>query len=353
MDKIRVGVLGATGLVGQVFTYILSEHPWFELSFLAASKASAGRRYGDVVKAYRPVPLPASVAEEIVVEGKPDDIPKDVEILFSALPSKIAGEMEVQLARKGFIVVSNASPLRLEDDVPLVNPEINLDHLQLLELQKRKRGWKGFIVKNPNCTTAILTLTLKPLLQEFGIRKVVMTSMQGLSGAGFPGVPALQIVDNIIPYIEGEEYKVEHETLKILGELDGDRVKEADIKVTATCTRVPVLDGHTEAVFVELKKKACIEEVIQAFEEFKGKPQEMKLPSAPQRPIVVRHEKDRPQPRLDRWEGKGMSVVVGRIREDNTLNPGVKYLVTGHNLVRGAAGIAVLIAEAMVKLDYV
>ncbi len=353
MDKIKVGVLGATGLVGQVFVSLLAEHPWFELEYLGASKASAGKKYKEVAKGYCPLPLPSSITDEIVREVKPEEIPNEIEILFSALPSQVAENIEVDLAKRGFVVISNASPLRLDEDIPLINPEVNLDHLDLIHIQKKNRKWKGVIVKNPNCTTAILTLTLKPLMDNFGIKRVIVTTMQGLSGAGYPGVPSLQIVDNLIPFIPKEEYKVENETLKILGNFTNNRILVAKMRITATCTRVPVLDGHTEAVFVELYRETTPEEVMKVFNEFKSKPQEMKLPTAPERPIVVKMEEDRPQPRLDRLEGRGMSVVVGRIRLDEALTPGIKYVALGHNLLRGAAGIAVLIAEAMVKMGYI
>lgn len=353
MDKLKVGVLGATGLVGQVFVYLLANHPWFSLKYLGASKASAGMKYEKAVKEYNPVPIPENVRHMIVEEVIPEKIPKDIDILFSALPSKVAYEIEVKLAKRGFIVISNASPLRLDDDIPLINPEVNPRHLELLKLQRKNRQWKGAIIKNPNCTTAILTLTLKPLMDNFGINRVIVSTMQGLSGAGYPGVPSLLILDNLIPYIPMEEEKVQTESLKILGKISPRGVEYARIRVSATCTRVPVLDGHTESVFVELAKEAELEEISEAFRNFKSLPQELNLPTAPKKPIVVREEELRPQPRLDRWEGRGMSVVVGRIRKDPAFTYGVKYLVTGHNLVRGAAGIAVLIAELMIATDYI
>ncbi|RLF17274.1 MAG: aspartate-semialdehyde dehydrogenase [Thermoprotei archaeon] len=351
VDKLRVGVLGATGLVGQVFVSFLADHPWFELVYLGASPRSAGKKYKEVMKGSPPLPIPEHVLDMEV--RRVEEVPKDVEILFSALPSDLALSYELEFVKMGYTVISNASPLRLEKDIPLINPEVNLDHLELIKLQKKERRWKGVIVKNPNCTTAILTLTLKPILDEFGIKRVFVTTMQGISGAGYPGVAALDIVDNIIPYIRNEEYKVENETLKILGRLADDGIHVANIKVSATCTRVPVLHGHLESIHVETIKEVDVEEVIRVFEEFKGPPQELNLPSAPKKPIVVRKEINRPQPRLDRLTERGMSVVVGRVREDHALSRGVKYIALGHNLIRGAAGIAVLIAEALLKLEYI
>jgi len=348
-DKVPVGILGATGLVGQVFASFLSEHPWFELTYLGASKKSEGKKYGDALRGSPPLPIKEDILE-MKVENV-ENVPKDVKILFSALPSNVALEYELKYVKKGYVIISNASPLRLEDDIPLVNPEVNLEHLELINIQKKRRKWKGLLVKNPNCTTAILTLTLKPILDRFGIKRVLVTTMQGLSGAGYPGVSALDIIDNIVPYIKDEEYKVENETLKILGILINGKIQKAPLKVSATCTRVPVLHGHLESIYVETVKDVNLEDIISAFKEFRGRPQELKLPSAPSRPIVVREEEDRPQPRLDRLVERGLSVVVGRIRKDYALN-GIKYLALGHNLVRGAAGIAVLIAEALLRLEY-
>jgi len=350
VDRLKVGILGATGLVGQVFAYFLDRHPWFEVTYVGASKASAGKRYLDAIH-YKLVSISDEVGELIVQEVKPDKVPKDLKIVFSALPSGVAKDIELELVRRGFTVISNAAPMRLDDEVPLINPEVNWDHLKLLEVQRRK-GWRGTLVKNPNCTTAILTLSLKPIADMYGIRKVIVTSMQSVSGAGFPGVSSLQIIDNIIPFIEKEEEKMQTETLKIMGKLKDEKVKWASFKVSATCTRVPTLEGHMISVFVETEREVNMSELIKAMENFKSKPQELKLPTAPERPIVVRKEKDRPQTRLDRWIERGMSVVVGRLREETALDRGVKYVALGHNLARGAAGIAVVIAELMYKLGY-
>jgi len=345
--KYRALVLGATGVVGQRFVSLLSRHPWFELVALVASSRSAGQTYGDTVKWVIEDRIPEDVASmklepldlNVIESYKPD-------VVFSALPSEVY-DVEVELAKKGFTVVSNSSPMRLEPDIPLLNPEVNADHVEVVEVQRERRGWRGFIVKVPNCTTAILTLSLKPILDEFGVRRVIVSTMQAISGAGLTGLPAMLIQDNVIPYIEGEEEKVENETLKILGKPSRDGVKPAEIKVSASCHRVPVLEGHMEAVFVETIAKLSVDDVVKAMEEFRGnKLRGLNLPTAPPKPIVVRREKDRPQTRLDRMEGKGMAVVVGRIRVDNVIG-GVKYIVLGHNTIRGAAGTGVLIAELL------
>jgi aspartate-semialdehyde dehydrogenase len=353
--KKRVAVLGATGIVGQRFIELLADHPWFDLEFLMASERTAGKIYGESVawilekpiprKAYEMELLPVNV--DLLVRGK-------VDIVFSALPPDVAKDIEPQLAERGIFVVSNASPMRLEPDIPLLNPEVNADHIEILEEQRRKRGWSGAVMKVPNCTTAIATLSLKPLVDEFGVGKIVIATMQALSGAGLTGVPSMFILDNIIPYIEGEEGKVESETLKILGEFKGNSIiPNSSIAVTSSCHRVMVLEGHMEAIFVELKSKASADEVVKVMEAFKGnKIKGMGLPTAPEKPIIVRREVNRPQPRLDRLEGRGMSVVVGRVREDRVLN-GVKYVVLGHNTIRGAAGTGVLMAELLVKKGYV
>jgi len=349
MDRLKVALLGATGLVGQRFLQLLHNHPRFEVVALAGSERSSGRRYGDVVRWFLEGPLPEDYAEMEVLAPDPSVIPK-VDLVFSALPSDVAEKVELEFVREGFTVVSNASNARLEADIPLIVPEVNLDHLGLIRVQRERRGWKGALVKNPNCTTIILTLTLKPLLDEFGINRLVVSTMQALSGAGIgsDGVLGMSIIDNIIPYIKNEEEKVENETLKILGTFRGDHVDKAKFKVMATTTRVPVLEGHLESVFIELGKSS-VESIIEVFEGFRSLVQEWRLPTAPPRPIVVRRGIDRPQPRLDRMEGGGMSVVVGRIRDAG--DGWFKYLVLGHNTIRGAAGNTILIAEAMDRLE--
>jgi len=352
VERVRVAVLGVTGVVGQRFVQLLSNHPWFEIAYLAASEASAGKRYFEAVEWVVEGPLPQPVGDMVLGPPDPNAIPRDVEVVFSALPSGVAAGIEVELAKRGFTVVSNASPMRLDGDVPLVNPEVNWEHLRLVEVQRKRRGWRGCIIKNPNCTTAILTLSLKPLVDAFGLRRVIVTTLQAVSGAGLRGVPSMAVIDNVIPYIEGEEEKVRRESRKILGRLAGEGVEEYPVEISATTTRVPVLDGHLESVHVELREPAGVEEAAEVMAGFRSKPQELGLPTAPEKPIVVRREPDRPQPRLDRLEGGGMSVVVGRLEEAHGLGRGwLKYVVLGHNAVRGAAGAAVLIAELYLKLE--
>ena len=353
MDKFKVAILGCTGLVGQRFVQLLANHPFFEIEALVASEKSAGRKYYEVTKWVIESEIPENIRDMRVIALDPDKLPK-VDLVFSALPADIAKIIEPEFARRGFIVISNASNERLEPDVPLIVPEINLDHLKLIEVQRKKRNWKGVLVKNPNCTTIILTLSLKPLLDEFGIEKVVVTTMQAISGAGIgsDAVLGMQIVDNIIPFIKGEEEKVENESLKILGQFTGSEIKWINFIITATTTRVPVLDGHLESVYVELGKEVEIDDVIKVFEKFSVEKSLKKfgLPTAPEKPIVLRNEIDRPQPRLDRMEGNGMSVVIGRIRKVKGVKNAIKYLVLGHNVIRGAAGNTVLIGEVLTKL---
>ncbi|MEM1832397.1 MAG: aspartate-semialdehyde dehydrogenase [Desulfurococcaceae archaeon] len=349
--KKRVAVLGATGIVGQRFVSLLANHPWFELSMVTASEKTAGKRYSQVVKWIIEKPMP-NQAEELVLEPLNVNriVEEKIDAAFVALPKEVAVEVEVELARRGIIVISNASNMRLEPDIPLLNPEINADHVEAIEVQRSSRKWSGAIVKVPNCTTAILTLTLKPIYDEYGLKRVIVATMQGLSGAGLTGVPSMMILDNIIPYIEGEEEKVETESRKIMGLFDGNTIVfNNKFTVSASCHRVMVLEGHSLAVFIETNKRVDVDEVARVMEEFKNnKIKDMSLPTAPLKPIIVRREIDRPQPRLDRLEGNGMSVVVGRIREDKALN-GIKYFAVGHNTLRGAAGTGVLIAELLVK----
>ncbi|MEM3356537.1 MAG: aspartate-semialdehyde dehydrogenase [Candidatus Bathyarchaeia archaeon] len=343
---LKAAVLGATGMVGQIFIRLLNGHPWFEVVAIAASERSSGLKYAKAANWKLPTPIPENVADLEVLDVTPEDV-KNVDLVFSALPADIAGKVEEDFARAGFIVLSNASSHRMEPDVPLLNPEVNGDHIALIDEQRRKRKWDGAIVTNPNCSTAILTLALKPVYDEFGINMAIVSTMQALSGAGYPGVASLDIVDNVIPFIRNEEDKMQSETLKILGAPS----KPADFKVSASCHRVATLDGHIEAVFTELKRKVDPESVADAMSKFVGEPQKLKLPSAPARPIVVRKEDDRPQVRLDRMEGNGMSVVVGRIRRDPALG-GIKFIVLGHNTVRGAAGCSILNAEYLKAKKY-
>jgi len=347
-DRIPVGVAGATGLVGQRFVALLARHPWFELRALTASERRTGQRYGDTVEWYIEEPLPEEAAGLELRPPRPESF-RDVDIVFIALPKEAAAGLEPELARMGKIVVSNASVYRMEPDVPLLNPEANWEHMRLVEVQRRRRGWSGAIMKVPNCTTAVLTLSLAPLHQRFRVEEVYMTSMQAISGAGFRGVPGYAIVDNIIPYIRGEEEKVVRETNKILGRLEGGEVKPAGIEVVATTTRVPVLDGHLESVIARLGSDPGLEEIVETWSGWRSLPQELGLPTAPKRPVIVRGEPDRPQPRLDRLNGRGMSVTVGRAAKPR---PGLlRYIVLGHNTLRGAAGTGVLIAELYAKQE--
>jgi len=348
MAKIPVAVLGATGMVGQRFVQLLADHPWFSLEALTASERSAGKRYEEAAKWYLHPPMPDEVREVEVLSTDAKSVER-AKIVFSALPADIAREIEPVLAEAGHVVASNASAFRMDDDVPLVIPEVNPGHLKLIEVQRERRGWDGYIVTNPNCTTIILVLALKPILDSFGIRHAFVATMQALSGAGYGGVRSMSIQDNIIPFIEREEEKTETESLKILGKLGKGEVKPASIKLSASCHRVPVLDGHTEAVFLELGKRARAGQVVKALNGFKARPQKLKLPTAPEQPVIVEEGDDRPQPRFARWAGSvpGMAVAVGRVREDPVLKNGIKFLVSGNNAIRGAAGASVLNAELM------
>ena len=346
MAKLKVSILGATGMIGQHFIHHLENHPWFVIEAVAASDRSVGMRYGDAMRTVHIERVPKEIAELKVCPIDPKAV-GDVDVAFSALPAEVAGKIEEDFAKAGITVISTARSHRMDSDVPILIPEINADHISLIDEQHRRRGWDGAIVTEPNCTAAALVMPLKPIHEGFGIESVIVSSMQAVSGAGYPGVASLDIIDNVLPFIKDEEEKVEAETLKILG----TPRKPAEFKVSASCHRVPVLDGHTEAVFVGTKKAVEVDEVVTVMNEFRGEPQELKLPSAPEQPIVVRSESDRPQPRLDRMTGKGMSVVVGRVRKDPVLN-GIKFIVVGHNTIRGGAGNSVLSAELLKVKGY-
>jgi len=344
---LKAAVLGATGMVGQIFIRLLNGHPWFEVSVVAASERSVGLKYSEAAKWKLPISIPEDVADLEVVEIRPAAV-KDVDVVFSALPAEVAGKVEEDFAKAGYAVVSDASAHRMDPDVPILIPEVNCDHVCLIDEQRKRRNWSGAIVTNPNCCVPVLTLPLKPIYDEFGINRVIVSTMQAVSGAGYPGVASLDIMDNAIPFIPKEEEKLQSETLKILGSPS----KPADFKISASCHRVPTLDGHMEAVFVEPKREADPESVVNAMKRFVGEPQRLKLPTAPVKPIVVRREEDRPQTRLDRMEGGGMSVVVGRVRKDTALG-GVKFIALGHNTIRGAAGLAILSAEYLKTKKYI
>jgi aspartate-semialdehyde dehydrogenase len=336
MVTIKAGILGATGAVGQRFVEALANHPWFEITALAASERSAGKTYKEAAGWRLDTAMPESVENIKVVPVDPKAV--DADVVFSALPADLALTVEPEFAKAGFRVASNASSFRMEKDIPLVIPEVNPEHLGLLEVQQDTRGWDGYIITNPNCSTIIMTLTLKPLMQ-FGLETIQVATMQAISGAGFSGVAAMAISDNVIPYIGSEENKMETETLKLLGEFNGSEVVPADVRVSASCHRVPVIDGHTEAIWAGMRDIPTPEEVREAFLNFDPKLED--LPSEPEKALLVRDEIDRPQPRLDRNMGKGMSVSVGRIRE------GIRYIAMGHNTIRGAAGASVLNAELL------
>jgi aspartate-semialdehyde dehydrogenase len=336
MAAVKAGILGATGAVGQRFVEALANHPWFEITALAASERSAGKTYKEAAGWRLDTAMPESVENIEVVPVDPGAV--DADVVFSALPADLALTVEPAFAKAGFAVASNASSYRMDKDIPLVIPEVNPEHLGLLDIQQDTRGWDGYIITNPNCSTIVMTLTLKPLMQ-FGLETIQVATMQAISGAGFSGVPAMAIYDNIIPYIGSEEKKMETETLKLLGEFNGSEIIPADIKVSASCHRVPVIDGHTEAIWAGMRDKPTPEEVRETFLRFD--PMLGDLPSEPKKALIVRDEVDRPQPRLDRNMGKGMSVSVGRIRE------GIRYIAMGHNTIRGAAGASVLNAELL------
>jgi aspartate-semialdehyde dehydrogenase len=341
-NRIEAGILGATGMVGQHFINFLQGHPWFDLTWLGASDRSAGKKYKEAATWHLGGVTPANVANQTVQESKPEGgAPK---LLFSAMDASVATEIERAFAEAGHVIVSNSRNHRMELDVPLLVPEVNPDHLKLLAAQSKQRGWKGRIVTNPNCSTIVLTMALAPL-RKFGIERMIVTTLQAISGAGYPGVSSIDINANVVPFIGGEEEKMQQETQKILGDFAGDHIRPLPAAVSAHCNRVPVLDGHTITVSVELRSKPSLDEVRQAMETFTSIPQQRSLPSAPARPVQYMEEKDRPQPRKDVERDRGMACFVGRLRECSVL--GYKFVALGHNTVRGAAGAAILNAELM------
>jgi aspartate-semialdehyde dehydrogenase len=346
-QRIPVGVLGATGMVGQRFIELLQGHPWFDIVALAASDTHGGRPYAEATRwRIAGSDMPASVASLPVVACRPEAMP-GVKIIFSALPAEVAGEVELAFARAGVAVFSNAKNHRTGADVPLLIPEVNADHIAALVQQRKERGWSGCIVTNANCSATPLVMALKPLQQAFGVSKALVTTMQAISGAGYPGVPSYDILDNVIPHIGGEEEKMESETLKMLGSWqEGRGFVDAPLVVSAHCNRVATREGHLECVSIELERDASPEEVIAAWESYQPEPQQLKLPSAPERPLLYRREVDRPQTLRDRDEGHGMTVTLGRLRRCPILS--YKFVVLGHNTIRGAAGGSVLNAELCV-----
>jgi len=338
-NKIPVGILGATGSVGQKFIQLLKNHPYFTVQEVAASDKSAGKTYVQAVNWFLDSRIPSEVAN---LEVKKCDVNLKSRVVFSGLDSSVAGKIESDFAQAGYIVISNSKNHRFDTDVPLLIPEVNPDHLRIL---RWKKTGQGMIVTNPNCSAIGLVLALKPLYDKFGLEEVNVTTMQALSGAGFPGVASLAIADNVIPYIAGEEEKLEKEPLKILGSIENNTIKFCDMKISAQCNRVPVIDGHLEAVQVKLKKKADIHEIIASWEDFTAEPQKLKLPSAPEKAIYYFREDEYPQPRLHRNLEHGMAIAVGRLRKCPILD--YKFIVLAHNTIRGAAGGAILCAELM------
>ncbi|HLX84622.1 MAG TPA: aspartate-semialdehyde dehydrogenase [Terriglobales bacterium] len=346
-SKIPVGILGATGIVGQRFIQMLEQHPWFEVAWLAASDRSEGRIYADAARWRLKTAIPANVARMTVAPAKPDGAPK---IIFAALDASIAREMEPAFADAGCAVVSNSSALRMQSDVPLVIPEVNGDHIKLIESQPWRKKSGGFAVTNPNCSAIGLVLALAPLHRAFTLETVMAVTMQAVSGAGYPGVASLDILGNVIPYIAKEEEKMEEETQKLLGTLNGSHIDPAPFAMSAQCNRVAVEDGHTESVSIRLKRKATAEEIIAVWNDFHAEPQKLKLPSAPSQPVVYLTAPDRPQPRFDVDLGAGMATAVGRLRKCNVLD--WKFTVLSHNTIRGAAGAALLNAELLKVKGY-
>jgi aspartate-semialdehyde dehydrogenase len=345
--KIPVGVLGATGIVGQRFIQLLEHHPWFEVAWLAASDRSEGRAYSDAARWRLKTAIPERVARMRVSAATPKGAPK---VIFAALDASIAAELEPRFAEAGCAVITNSSALRMAKDVPLIIPEVNPDHLKLIECQAWRRKSGGFVVTNSNCSAMGLVLALAPLHKRFQLETVMAVTMQAVSGAGYPGVASLDILGNVIPYIAKEEEKMEEETLKLLGVLNSAGIVPAPFEISAQCNRVAVEDGHTESVSIKLKNRAEAAEIIDAWTEFRGVPQEQNFPSAPEFPILYLDSSDRPQPRFDVDAGRGMTTSVGRLRPCGVLD--WKFTVLSHNTIRGAAGAALLNAELLKVQGY-
>lgn len=346
MEKVKIAILGATGTVGQRFVELLENHPFFEVAYLCASEKSSGQMYKEVMKSRWKISPNIPLYAQNMVVSPCNPAGQDVKIAFSGLDSDVAGKIEMDYASAGIHVVSNAKNYRMQSNVPILSAEVNPEHLEVLKYQQTK----GKIVTNSNCTIMGLTITLKPLYEKFGIESIFVVSMQAVSGAGYPGVPSLDILGNVIPFISGEEEKVETEPKKCLGRVNNQSIELADFKISAHCNRVPVLDGHLVCVSIKFKNKPSKEQIIKAWEEFEGEPQKLKLPSAPEKVIIYREEVDRPQPRVDLNTGRGMTTVVGRLREDSIFD--YKYVVLSHNTIRGAAGAAVLNAELLFRKGY-
>lgn len=349
MNKIPVAVLAATGSVGQRFVQLLDHHPWFEVVALTGSERGHGKTYGEVCRWLLAEPMPDWARKMPVLPTEAASL-NGARLAFSALPADTARQVEPALAQAGIAVCSNASAFRKEADVPLLIPEVNPQHARLVEVQRKRRGWTGWIATNPNCTSTGMTIALKALQDAFGLKRVFAVSMQALSGAGYPGVASLDIADNVVPFIGGEEEKVEWEPRKMLGQLDGEEIRLAEVKISAHTNRVAVTDGHLVCLSVELAQPAAPQQAAQALAEFSPPPAVAELPSAARPVIQVREEENRPQPRLDRMTGKGMTTVVGRVRPDPLFD--LRLVVLSHNTIRGAAGGSLLNAELMVQAGY-
>lgn len=345
MSKISVAVLAATGMVGQRYVNMLSNHPFFEITSVTGSE-SAGKKYRDAVKARSQFPVSKEVGDLVVKPTQPDAV--DADFVFSALPTEAAATSEPDFAKSGFNLITDASPHRMDPDVPLIIPEVNAEHLDLIEWQRHNRNWTGFIVATPNCTAVGLALVLKPLDDFLKLKRVVVSTMQAVSGAGYPGVPSLDIIDNVIPYIKDEEEKVETEPVKMLGKLRGNEIRKADFMISAMCHRVATTDGHLESAYIETERKVELDEVEKVLSGFRGPPQRLRLPTAPSHPIVVDDRPDRPQVKHDRYAGSvpGMSVVVGRLRKGFD-DRSIRLTFLSHNTIRGAAGSTILAAELL------
>ncbi|MDX1615762.1 MAG: aspartate-semialdehyde dehydrogenase [Candidatus Promineifilaceae bacterium] len=349
MDKkIPVGVLAATGAVGQRFVQLLADHPWFEVKAVTGSERTAGRPYGEGVNWVLPGDPPSAISDLTVQATQPN---LDVPVVFSALPSGLARRWEPQFAAAGYAVVTNASAFRMTPDVPLLVPEVNPGHTALIDCQRDERGWSGFIVASPNCSTTSALLPLKIFQDTFGLRQAIMVTLQAISGAGYPGVPSLSILDNVIPHIGGEDEKLENEPKKLLGQVQDGRLSMADLQISAQANRVPVMDGHVASVSVGLERPATAEEAIEALENWSPPAICRQLPSSPDRPLIYRHEPDRPQPRLDRDSEKGLAWTVGKVRACHVLD--LRYLAITHNTLRGAASGSLLNAELLVVQGYI
>ncbi len=340
--KIPVGILGATGVVGQRFIQLLEGHPWFEITWLAASDRSEGRTYADATRWRLKTAIPEKIAQMMVSPARPENAPR---VIFAALDAGIAAEMEPQFADAGCAVITNSSAFRMDPAVPLVIPEVNPDHIDLISTQTWRKKSGGFIVTNPNCSAIGLVIALAPLQRTFGIETIMVVTMQAVSGAGYPGVPSLDILGNVVPYISKEEEKMEEETRKLLGVYENDRITPAQFAMSAQCNRVAVEDGHTESVSIKLRTPVDAAKIIDAWENFAGVPQQKKLPTAPSQAVRYAREPDRPQPRFDVDYGRGMTTSVGRLRPCGVLD--WKFTVLSHNTIRGAAGAAVLNAELL------